>query len=115
MLHQQLQDHQYSSVQLVEDSEVIQPLYYVCNFQIGRSFVQLQYEVRDSELWLYSASAENNMTRSAEVLGVDVLSSVAPGAGELTQSMHERSQPIERRIVALLGLLELLGDRDLGV
>jgi hypothetical protein len=114
MLHQQLRDRQDSLVKLVKDSEVIHNLYYKCNFQTGRSLVQLLYEVRDSELWLYSASAEG-MARSGDVLGDDVLSSVAPGAAELTQSMCERSQPMEHRIGALLGLLELMGEHDLGV
>ena len=115
MLHHQLRDRQYISVQLVEESEVIHPLYYVCNFQTGSNHVQLQYEVRDSELWLYRANAEDSKSRSRELLGVDVLSSIGPESAEMVQTMCERSQPMEDRIEALLGALQLLGEHDLGI
>lgn len=114
MLHQRLRDRQYISVQLVEESEVIHPLHYVCNFQTGSNHVQLQYEVRDSDLWLYRANAEDSMSRSRELLGDDILSSICPESAALVQAMCERSLPMKDRIEALLEVLQLLGEHDLG-
>lgn len=111
VLHRVLKQPCFESVHLVSDSEVIHNLYYRSRFAAGLRCIELQYEVRDSDLYLYRVAEDEGrpqLIQAAEIvsLGVDAV--------DFEKIMNERGLPLEQRVEAMLNIIIALGTTDLG-